>query len=91
MNQKFLNNALDFAQQSKWHKALAIYEALLKNEPDNIELINKISIIYSQIGEYTKAYEWMEKILDRKTTDAEFISNFSAVLPRPWSNRHSLQ
>jgi tetratricopeptide (TPR) repeat protein len=82
MNQKLLNNALDFAQQFKWHKALAIYEALLKNEPDNIELINKISIIYSQIGEYTKAYEWMEKILDRKTTDAEFISNFSVICLR---------
>ena len=66
MNQKLLKNAIDFVQQFKWHKALAIYEDLIKNNPENIELLNQVSIVYSQIGEYTKAYECMEKILDKK-------------------------
>ena len=82
MNQKLLKNAIKFVQQFKWNKALAIYEVLIKNDPENTELLNQISIVYSQVGEYTKAYECMEKILDRKTSDAEFISNFSVICLR---------
>jgi tetratricopeptide (TPR) repeat protein len=82
MNQKLLKSAIDFAQQSNWQKALAIYEVLIKRDPENIELLNQMSIVYSQVGEYTKAYEYMEKILDRKTSDSEFISNFSVICLR---------
>jgi len=82
MNQKLLKNAINFVQQSKWHKALAIYEILIKSDPENTELLNQVSIVYSQIGEYTKAYECMEKILDKKTSDPEFISNFSVICLR---------
>ena len=79
MNQKLLKNAISLVQQSKWSKALPIYEILIKNDPENIELLNQVSIVYSQVGDYPKAYECMEKILDRKTGDSDFISNFSVI------------
>jgi len=82
MNQKLLKNAKSFVQQSKWHKALLIYENLIKNDPENIELLDQISIVYSQVDDYAKAYECMEKILDRKTADSDFISNFSVICLR---------
>jgi tetratricopeptide (TPR) repeat protein len=82
MNQKLLKNAVSFVQQSKWTKALPIYENLIKNDPVNIELLNQVSIVYSQVGDYSKAYECMEKILDRKTDDSDFISNFSVICLR---------
>lgn len=82
MNQKILKKAISFIRHSKWDKALPIYENLIKNDPENTELLNQISIVYSQVGEYTKSYECMEKILDRKTSDSEFISNFSVICLR---------
>ena len=82
MNQKLINKAIAFSRKSNWQKALAIYDNLLKNDPENIELINQVSIVYSQIGQYTKAYEGMEKILDKKTQDSEFISNFAVICLR---------
>lgn len=49
-----------YEKNAQWNRALSIYEELLKQEPKNKKIINKIGLIYYHLNDFRKAKEYFE-------------------------------
>lgn len=54
--------AEQYEKNAQWSKALSIYKELLKEEPKNKKIINKIGLIYYYLSDFKKAKEYFEML-----------------------------
>ncbi len=59
---KALQNALSFAQQGKWDKAIAEYQAILKADPNDLTVYNNLGDLYARTGKVSDAIEQYLKL-----------------------------
>ena len=59
---KALQNALTFAQQGKWDKAIAEYQAILKVDPNDLTVCNNLGDLYARSGRVPEAIEQYLKL-----------------------------
>ncbi len=59
---KALQNALGFAQQGKWEKAIAEYQAILKADPSDLTVCNNLGDLYARSGRVAEAIEQYLKL-----------------------------
>ena len=59
---KALQNALTFAQQGKWDKAIAEYQAILKVDPNDLAVCNNLGDLYARSGRVPEAIEQYLKL-----------------------------
>jgi predicted TPR repeat methyltransferase len=67
-----LNQAQEFQRHGDWSSALAIYEQLLAEDPDNADLIHQIGIVYAQKRDFTHALEYFNQALLHQPRSAAF-------------------
>lgn len=61
---KAFQNALTFAQQGKWDKAIAEYQAILKADPRDLTACNNLGDLYARFGKASEAIEQYLKLGD---------------------------
>jgi tetratricopeptide (TPR) repeat protein len=59
---KAFQNALTFAQQGKWDKAIAEYQAILKADPRDLTACNNLGDLYARFGKASEAIEQYLKL-----------------------------
>jgi tetratricopeptide (TPR) repeat protein len=59
---KAFQNALTFAQQAKWDKAIAEYQAILKADPRDLTACNNLGDLYARLGKATEAIDQYLKL-----------------------------
>ncbi|MBI4574233.1 MAG: tetratricopeptide repeat protein [candidate division NC10 bacterium] len=59
---KALQSALTFAQQGKWEKAIAEYQAILKADPGDLTVCNNLGDLYARAGRVAEAIEQYLKL-----------------------------
>jgi tetratricopeptide (TPR) repeat protein len=59
---KALQNALTFAQQGRWDKAIAEYQAILKADPNDLTVCNNLGDLYARTGKVAEAIEQYLKL-----------------------------
>ncbi len=59
---KALQTALGFAQQGKWEKAIAEYQAILKADPSDLTVCNNLGDLYARSGRVAEAIEQYLKL-----------------------------
>ncbi|MGE5850429.1 MAG: tetratricopeptide repeat protein, partial [Candidatus Methylomirabilota bacterium] len=59
---KAFQNALNFTQQSKWDKAIAEYQAILKADPRDLTACNSLGDLYARLGKAGEAIEQYLKL-----------------------------
>ncbi|MBI1749206.1 MAG: tetratricopeptide repeat protein [Acidobacteria bacterium] len=59
--------------------AIAAYEELLKNEPKNAELLNRIGVCYSQLTKLDKAKKYYERAIKVDPQYASALNNLGTV------------
>lgn len=59
---KALQSALAYAQQAKWDKAIAEYQAILKADPNDLTVCNNLGDLYARAGRPTEAIEQYLKL-----------------------------
>ncbi len=59
---KAFQNALNFAQQGKWDKAIAEYQAILKADPRDLTACNNLGDLYARFGKVSEAIEQYLKL-----------------------------
>ena len=75
-----LHDDLNLHQQGLLKEAKAIYEALLVKENMNADVIHYLGIIEYQIGNYEKAVELIQKVIDLKPNFVGAYSNLGNAL-----------
>ena len=65
MKSKF-NQAFEYHNQGKLTLARDLYEQVIKDEPQNHEAWDLLGILYTQVGQYDKALECLQKAIDIK-------------------------
>ncbi len=59
---KALQNALSFAQQGKWDKAIAEYQAILRADPTDLTVYNNLGDLYARTGKVPDAIDQYLKL-----------------------------
>ena len=65
MKNKF-NQAFEYHQNGQLTQARDLYEQILYDEPQNHEVLDLLGILYTQVGQYDKALEYLQKAIDLK-------------------------
>lgn len=71
--------ANEFAQQGEFQKAIAEYEAILQEDPDNVSVLTNLGVAYYQVGQLDNAIAWYQKALSLAPKDADIHSNLAAA------------
>ncbi len=66
---KAFQNALNFTQQSKWDKAIAEYQAILKADPRDLTACNSLGDLYARVGKAGEAIDQYLKLGELFRTD----------------------
>src|SRR5438128_2373190 len=82
MNKEKIKAAQSFQQQGDWSSALAIYQELLTENPDNPDILHQIGIIYAQQQNYPHALEYIQQALKFQPDSAPFHNSKGNVLLR---------
>lgn len=75
-----LGKVLPLAALGKWDDVMAIYVAILKNDPKNSAVNYKLGYIYYTRKQYTQAYKCFEKVVNLYPFD------YDALLMYAWTN-----
>lgn len=67
-----IKQAQEFQRHGDWPQALAIYEQLLAENPENADLIHQIGILYAQKRDFAQALEYFNKALLHQPRSAAF-------------------
>jgi len=76
---KKIINFQNLMKIGRFDKAVIIIEELILENPTNIKLIYQSAFAYVKLGNYFKAYEKMESILQEYSMEGEFLSDFGIV------------
>ena len=63
MDKNLAQEAIHAALSGNWQKALSLNQEILKNEPNDVEALNRLARAYSEIGNLKKAKETAQKVL----------------------------
>ena len=66
---------------SRFGEALTLYKSLEQKQPEDIQLIRDMAIVYAQLGDFEPARRYFEKALLR-SPDANLYFNFALLLAR---------
>lgn len=63
MENSLAQKAITYAVKGQWHEAYEANLEILKNNPDNIDALNRLARCYSELGNAKKAKETANKVL----------------------------
>ena len=69
------NQAIDNALKGDWTKALEINEALLSEDPNDVEALNRIGLAYTILGKHDKAKKAYQKVLEIDALNSIALKN----------------
>ncbi len=69
------NQAITTALQGDWSKALEINESLLKENPQDVEALNRIALAYTILGKSDKAKKSYQKVLEIDALNSIALKN----------------
>lgn len=69
------NQAIDIALKGDWTKALEINEMLLKEDPNDVEALNRIGLAYTILGKYALAKKAYQKVLEIDSLNSIALKN----------------
>lgn len=69
------NQAIDIALRGDWTKALEINESLLKEDPNDVEALNRIALAYTILGKHDKAKKAYQKVLQIDSLNSIALKN----------------
>jgi len=69
------NQAIDIALKGDWTKALEINEMLLKEDPNDVEALNRIGLAYTVLGKHDKAKKAYQKVLEIDSLNSIALKN----------------
>ncbi len=75
--EKYQKKANKLIAKRKYSKVILIYEKLLNNDPDNLELKKKLADLYQKDESLDKAEETYSTILEKNPIDFENLSSLS--------------
>ena len=61
---EILNKALNFHKNGRLEEAKKIYEIVLEKNPNNFEIINLLGVVSSQLKDYVKAINLINKAIN---------------------------
>jgi tetratricopeptide (TPR) repeat protein len=64
MNADISQNAVNAALSGNWEDAIKINKKILKDDPENIDALNRLAHAYSEIGKVTLAKQTAKKVLE---------------------------
>jgi tetratricopeptide (TPR) repeat protein len=70
-----LENANKMFLEKKFHDAVAIYERILKERPDDVAALNNMGYALSKIKDYAGALDCYERALLIKSDDKTVLTN----------------
>ncbi len=74
-----LSEAIAFHQQGEWEKAEALYLSLLQENPDNVDVLHLVGILYGQIAQYEIAEEYLERVLILSPHNATYHNSLANI------------
>jgi tetratricopeptide (TPR) repeat protein len=69
-----------YALSSKWMEAERAFEALLKQDPDNITLKSSLAYVYAQVGKLDEAETMYVSLLEKDPQHEQLQENYIRVL-----------
>ncbi len=75
-----LRKAQELHRQGDLAAALAIYQQLLEQKPDNVDVIHQMGILYAQQQDYTQALEYLDQALKFQPRSAPFHNSKGNIL-----------
>lgn len=69
------NQAINIALKGDWTKALEINEILLKENPNDVEALNRIGLAYTVLGKHDKAKKAYQKVLEIDSLNSIALKN----------------
>ena len=57
-----------------FNQALHYFNQLLENGADDLEVLTKIGLCYKNLGDYCRAIEYLETVMQAKTEDADLLA-----------------
>ena len=81
--QSLSNQAIDAAMDCRWEEALKLNKKIIKDDPKNIDALNRQARVYMEMGKLSLAKKWMYAVSKRYTFDFEyslFLNDFEYSL-----------
>lgn len=63
MNQNLPNQAISVALKQDWHEAINLNKQILKDEPENVDALNRLAKAYFELGKVKAASKLTQKVL----------------------------
>lgn len=82
MDKELLKKAQQLQRQGDLTEALALYQQLLRDNPDNADLLHQIAILYAQQEDYSGAWEYLEQAAQHQPRSAAIHNSKGNVLLR---------
>jgi len=76
---EILNKALNFHKNGRLEEAKKIYEIVLEKNPNNFEIINLLGVVSSQLKDYVKAINLINKAIDINSSHPSLYNNLGTV------------
>lgn len=90
MDNKDINQqkAEEMEKNNNWHSALAIYQAIINKDPNNVEILSKIGWCQSRLKNYDKAINTFKKIIELDPNKAKwyYMLGYQYYAQEDWQN-----
>jgi protein O-GlcNAc transferase len=86
-----IQSALDHYQKGDLQQAASLCRAILKERPNDAELLHFLGIVYTQMQQYDSAIEYFKKALQFNTTNAEGYLALAIVIEHQGRPDEALQ
>jgi outer membrane protein OmpA-like peptidoglycan-associated protein/tetratricopeptide (TPR) repeat protein len=83
-----LAKAENHLNQFEYAAAANAYEQIIKANPSNIMVMEKLALCYEKLNNTDKSEHWLSKICSRENVDAKFLKQYAATLAA--NNKHAL-
>lgn len=75
-----LARARDLVESGRIQEAIALYEAILAERPDNLKAHNNLGALLDELGEHERAVRHFEAALETEPQNLEVLSNYGTAL-----------
>jgi outer membrane protein OmpA-like peptidoglycan-associated protein/tetratricopeptide (TPR) repeat protein len=83
-----LAKAENHLNQFEYVAAADAYEQIIKANPANTTVMEKLALCYEKLNDTDKSEHWLAKICSRENVDAKFLKQYAATLAA--NNKHAL-
>jgi tetratricopeptide (TPR) repeat protein len=77
---KKIKNGMDFFKEDRFNEAIAYYDEVLKNDPDNETALNNKACVLAYSGKFDESVKLFDTILSRDFSNSLALSNKATVL-----------